>query len=309
MWQPVGEEEEEVRASSSKDSETSEAKPSQGDDCPPSPRTLEAIQAALNDCSDEEEEEDQETKDGRVSPRTLLAIQQALTEEDDGASVLSAKPKTSLHRPIVISSSDEETQPSPEETSDFKTNAAAQSPRMEDSVLDSSSEEEMEEVIEQRNKALRLAALQQTETGSDEEQTGETEELEELRKTEFEPLGDESNQNALTISPRSKPESTGTNTHPGNSEEKENVGGLEETNGDEVKSESGEDSDSEGKRNQMFSIKPHSALEFSHVFMCGFSQRVLSRSQTRKIKSSVEKMLQIRAEKKDCQKEPTKTGR
>ncbi|XP_037552962.1 DNA repair protein complementing XP-G cells [Nematolebias whitei] len=244
LWRPVGEEEEEVRASSSKDSGTSESKPSQGDDCPPSPRTLEAIQAALNDCSDEEEG-DQENKDGRVSPRTLLAIQQALTEEDNGTSVLPAKPKTSLHRPIDISSSDEETQPSPEETSDFKTNAAAQSPHMEDSVLDSSSEEEMEEVIEQRNKALRLAALQQTETGSDEEQTGETEELEELRKTEFEPPGDESNQNTLTISPPSKPESTGADTHPGNSEEKENIGGQEETNGDEVKSENGEDSASE----------------------------------------------------------------
>lgn len=265
LWRPVGEEEEEVRASSSKDPETSETKPSQGDECPPSPRTLEAIQAALNDCSDEEGDPEQ---DGRVSPRTLLAIQQALTEEEDGTSVLPAKPKTSLHRPIVISSSDEETRPSPEETSDFQTNAAAQSPPMEDSLLDSSSEEEMEEVIEERNKALQLAALQQTELASEDDQTRETEELEELRQTEFDPPGDESNQNPLTISPPSKPESTETDTHPGNSEEKKNIRDLEETNGDEVKSESGEESDSEGKTNQMFSIKPHSALSFQ---MCGFS--------------------------------------
>lgn len=215
LWRPVGEEEEEVQASSSS-KETSESKPPQGDACPPSPRTLEAIQAALNDGSDDDEEEDK--KDGGVSPRTRLAIQQALTEEED------AKPK-SPPRPAVVSVWDEESRPFPEESSDFPNNAAAQSVHIDDSLLDSSSEEELEEVVEQRNKAFRLAA--QAEEEEEEERTREAEEKEELKEKA-------SNQNSSTVGP--SPQT------PGNPEKN-----TEERNGDEVKTKSVEDSGSEGK--------------------------------------------------------------
>lgn len=156
---------------SSEDSKPSVSKLSQGDESPPSPRTLEAIQAAMNDSSDEEKVGEGE-KDGSVSPRTLLAIQQALTEEEGGAaehrtriSSSPAKLQGNIYHPappVVISSSEEETEPGnvnslPNEKPDLK----SQSLHVKDSLLVSSSEDEMEDVIGQRNKALRFAALQQ----------------------------------------------------------------------------------------------------------------------------------------------------
>ncbi|RVE74444.1 hypothetical protein OJAV_G00021690 [Oryzias javanicus] len=151
LWRPVLEDEDEERATCSGD-----AKPPQQlqrEATPPSPRTLKAIQAAMNDSSDEDEAQQ---KDGSVSPRTMRAIQDALTEkEEDGLN-------ESLHHavpPVEISSSDEETRGPLSETSEFNRNTAGQSPHIEDSSYSSSSEEELEEVIGQRNKALRFAAL------------------------------------------------------------------------------------------------------------------------------------------------------
>ncbi|XP_070687345.1 DNA excision repair protein ERCC-5 homolog [Pempheris klunzingeri] len=177
LWRPACEEEETARGPFSENSKPSVSKPSQPDKSPPSPRTLEAIQAAMNDGSDEEQV-DRDEKDGSVSPRTLLAIQQALAEEEDGAAehgALISNPPTKLqaniHHPVpqvVISSSEEETEPDnvnslPPGKSDFKGNPTVQMLHVRDgdSLYVSSSEDEMEEVIGQRNKALRFAALHQ----------------------------------------------------------------------------------------------------------------------------------------------------
>lgn len=139
------------------------SKLSQGDASPPSPRTLKAIQAALNDSSDEEKP-DQNKTDGSISPRTLLAIQQVLAEEEGGAvefkSSSPTKPHTNVHHRVarvVTSSSEEEAEPSIIEKDD-KTSPTAQSQHVRDKLLDSSSEDEMEELIGRRNKALRFAA-------------------------------------------------------------------------------------------------------------------------------------------------------
>uniref|UniRef100_UPI0037E904E5 DNA excision repair protein ERCC-5 homolog n=1 Tax=Semicossyphus pulcher TaxID=241346 RepID=UPI0037E904E5 len=169
LWRPAGEEEEKVQAPSSEDSKPSVSKPSQGDT---SPRTLQAIQAAMNDSSDEEKLE-QDKKGGNVSPRTLLAIQRALTEEGDAnaehKTIISRSPvklQADVHHPapqVVISSSEDETEPHkvnslPPEKSGF----IGQSLHVKDKLLVSSSEDELEEVIGQRNKEIRFAALKQT---------------------------------------------------------------------------------------------------------------------------------------------------
>ncbi|XP_071345060.1 DNA excision repair protein ERCC-5 homolog [Trachinotus anak] len=179
LWRPVCEEEEEVLRPSAEDSNPSASKPSQGDTSPPSPRTLEAIQAAMSDSSDEEKV-DQEKRDGRVSPRTLLAIQQALAEEEDSAAECrtlinssSTKLQANILHPVpqeVISSSEEKTRPGdakslPNKKSDFEGNSTVKSLHVTDGLFVSSSDDEMEEVIGQRNKALHLAVLQKPQEG------------------------------------------------------------------------------------------------------------------------------------------------
>uniref|UniRef100_A0A7N6BYQ0 Excision repair cross-complementation group 5 n=1 Tax=Anabas testudineus TaxID=64144 RepID=A0A7N6BYQ0_ANATE len=180
LWRPVCEEQEEkVWGTSSEDSKPSVSKQSPGET---SPRTLKAIQAVINDSSDEEAV-NQDKRDGSVSPRTQLAIQQALAEDEDGAETLISSSPTKLcantHHlvpQVVISSSDEETEPddlksSSNEKSDFKGNLTNQIVNRKDLFVNSS-EDEMEEVIGQRNKALRFAALQQS---HEKEQTTEDE--------------------------------------------------------------------------------------------------------------------------------------
>ncbi|XP_054627190.1 DNA excision repair protein ERCC-5 homolog [Dunckerocampus dactyliophorus] len=160
LWCPVSEEEDKKKVSCSED-----CKPSVSTQAsPPSPRTLKAIQAAMSDDSDVETVE-QERRDGNISPRTLLAIQQALAEEDEDE----AKRKTQSSKlQIVISSSDEETEPIrdvAQEKSDFTKNPPAIN--VPDILLDISSED-MDEVIGQRNKAFHFAAdLQELNEASD----------------------------------------------------------------------------------------------------------------------------------------------
>lgn len=178
LWRPVceEEEEEEVQGTSSEHSKRSVSKQSQGDTSPPSPRTLKAIQAAINDSSDEETV-NQDKRDGSVSPRTHLAIQQALAEDEEGApesrTLISSSPtklcaNTHHHVPqVVISSSEAETEPDdvkslPNEKSDDEENITSQSSPIKDYLFVNSSEDEMEEMIGQRNKALRVAAIQQS---------------------------------------------------------------------------------------------------------------------------------------------------
>ncbi|KAK2920070.1 DNA excision repair protein ERCC-5 homolog isoform X1 [Channa argus] len=174
LWRPVCEEEE-VPLTSSEDSKPSVSKPSHGDRSPPSPRTLKAIQAAMSDSSDELKA-DEDEKDDSVSPRTLLAIHKALAEDVDSAAecktLISSSPtKLCAHTHhtvthMAISNSKEETKPDdlkslPNEESDLTRNLKSQSLLVKDHLFISSSEDEMEEVIGQRNKALRFAVPQQ----------------------------------------------------------------------------------------------------------------------------------------------------
>ncbi|KAM7015559.1 DNA excision repair protein ERCC-5 homolog [Tautogolabrus adspersus] len=174
LWRPAGEEEVKVQVPSSKAVKPTVLKPSEEDTSPPSPRTLEAIQSAMYNSSDEEKTE-QDKADGNVSPRTLLAIQQALAEEDDPTkhrtliSSASTKRQADLKVPVphvVIGSSDEETEQdkvkSPSlEKSEYVGSTTGQSSHVQDRLFVSSSEDEIEEVIGQRNKALCSAVLQQ----------------------------------------------------------------------------------------------------------------------------------------------------
>ncbi|XP_068038669.1 DNA excision repair protein ERCC-5 [Anomalospiza imberbis] len=88
---------------------------------PPSPRTLLAIQAAMESSSEEELDAGQLNMDqfvseeGSVSPRTLRAIQQALGEDDRGEEVVTATadgvlPERPEGKDFLLSSSDEEEQ-------------------------------------------------------------------------------------------------------------------------------------------------------------------------------------------------------
>lgn len=259
LWRPVDEEEEgedeeeDVRPTSSEAFNPSVSKPSLHDASPPSPRTLKAIQAAMSDSSDEEK-----VDPNKVSPRTLLAIQKALTEAEDEASVSPSSLQTSVQHPVpqvVVSSSDEETQPSLQEESDFGQNATHQSLLIEDSLLGSSSEDELEEVIGERNKAFRSAALRQspkTEMELEAEPVREAEKENELEPKVSEPkmLVPASDQEPSFIPP-----SLPCGKWPGTEAETENrflgksknalASSLEETNTDNRKSEDSQESDSE----------------------------------------------------------------
>uniref|UniRef100_A0A3Q2UIB4 Excision repair cross-complementation group 5 n=1 Tax=Fundulus heteroclitus TaxID=8078 RepID=A0A3Q2UIB4_FUNHE len=202
LWRPVTEEEEEEEVGAT-GSEAS--KPSQQDSSPPSPRTLQAIQAAMGDRSDEETV-GPDGKDGNASPRTLLAIQRALTEEEEEegeAGVSQAQPR--LRRQVVTSSSEEETQPSPDER------LTHQVLHTEDSLLGSSSEDELEEAIGRRNKSFRSAGLGQSpkaEKESREEERGRGAETPgglEPRASERRVHVPASSQEELNVSPASLP--------------------------------------------------------------------------------------------------------
>ncbi|CAJ1049856.1 DNA repair protein complementing XP-G cells [Xyrichtys novacula] len=178
LWRPAGDVEEKVCGPASEDSKPQVSKPFQEDTSPPSPRTLKAIQAAMSDSSDEEKVE-QDKMSGNASPRTLLAIQQALAEEDAAVehSNSNTKLKVDIPRPVpqvVISCSDEDEEAEKVnftslKNPDLKESTTGQSLLERDRLLVSSSEDEMEEVIGQRNKALHFAALQQPQEKSEEE--------------------------------------------------------------------------------------------------------------------------------------------
>ncbi|KAM7424318.1 hypothetical protein PAMA_000589 [Pampus argenteus] len=185
LWRPICEEEEDMQSSSSEDSKPSGSKPfvsTQGDTSPPSPRTLMAIQAVMNSSSDEEMVE-QDEKNGGVSPRTLLAIQRALAaEKDEEEEEDAAKCRTLISGPptesqVVISSSEEEAelnvQPNSNssfnEKSNFNENGTGQSLHVKDISFVSSSEDEVEEVIAERN----FAVPQQPHEGSDRQRQAE----------------------------------------------------------------------------------------------------------------------------------------
>ncbi|XP_075933807.1 DNA excision repair protein ERCC-5 isoform X2 [Anarhichas minor] len=280
LWRPACEEKAEVAGPSSEDSKPSVSKPSQGDTSPPSPRTLNAIRAAMNDSS-EEETVDQEKKDGSASPRTLLAIQRALAEEDDddddGAAehrtLISSSPtkmRANIPRPVpqvVVSSSEEEGEPDgvnsmPHEKSDFKGN---QSFHVKDVLFAGSSEGETEAMIGQRNEALRFAALQkphEREMESEKEtkrrqltedvRLGSRGQMEKQEELITETNGAAAfNQNTLSTNLSAqlygKPPSEETKMHPAPLKQRSNevIEALEERTGEDMKSEGSEESGSE----------------------------------------------------------------
>ncbi|XP_045567258.1 DNA excision repair protein ERCC-5 [Salmo salar] len=150
LWKPISEEESLEEGPSSSSKHPQDTNPSLGDTAPTSPRTLKAIQAAMDSSfSDEDEEDsswgrggrraeeeeedsswgrggrraDEEGAGGSVSPRTLLAIQRAIGEELEvgpsqyatmiGNSPVkphSPSPQRPANRLVVISSSQEETE-------------------------------------------------------------------------------------------------------------------------------------------------------------------------------------------------------
>lgn len=255
LWRPVCEEDEvEARPTTSEDIKPSVSKPSQGDASPPSPRTLSAIRAAMNDSSDEEKA-DPDEKNGGVSPRTLLAIQQALTEEEDGTAEGLNKTSSSVSRlqvnirpetHVVISSSDEEEK---EEKSDLNNSSAGRRLHVKDRLFVSSSEDELEEVIGQRDKA---EAEEETEKGQSvgnlrTGSRGQTEKEDELERGEPQ---NHQNTSSINLSPGlcGKPLHTEAEVHPVLLERESNkiTDAPEETNGDDVKSESSGESESEG---------------------------------------------------------------
>lgn len=165
-----------MRDSPLEESKPTTSKLSQGDAAPPSPRTLKAIEAAMAESSDEEKG-NAGKKDGHLSPRTMLAIQEALAEEEDGSSdqsrpLHSSPPQqqvTVLHPApqVIVSSSENEADPSsltvlPAEPPNAK-KPLSQNIHVRDSLLISSSEDEMEEAIAQRNKVLRATLLEEVE--------------------------------------------------------------------------------------------------------------------------------------------------
>uniref|UniRef100_UPI001EAF37D5 DNA excision repair protein ERCC-5 homolog n=1 Tax=Oncorhynchus gorbuscha TaxID=8017 RepID=UPI001EAF37D5 len=133
LWRPISEEESLEEGPSSSSKHPQDPNPSLGDTAPISPRTLKAIQAAMDSSFSDEEEKDsswgrggsraEEEGGGSVSPRTLLAIQRATGEELDvgpspnattiGSSPVKPhppSPQRPANRLFVISSSEEETE-------------------------------------------------------------------------------------------------------------------------------------------------------------------------------------------------------
>ncbi|KAJ0002315.1 hypothetical protein NQD34_002111 [Periophthalmus magnuspinnatus] len=167
LWRPVCEEDEKqcdpVIQDKTKDQKPTVSEKCEDDALPPSPRTLEAIRAALNDSSDEDG--DRDNTDGSVSPRTLLAIQRAMAEDggDDQFKTNTKSDGLQSVPQVIIDTSDEDAE---ENQMVVDTNSQSkildridsQSLDVKDSLLMSSSDDEMGDVIAQRNKALRSAA-------------------------------------------------------------------------------------------------------------------------------------------------------
>ncbi|XP_056268211.1 DNA excision repair protein ERCC-5 isoform X2 [Pseudoliparis swirei] len=260
LWRPACEGKAQVAGPSSEPSRPLVSKPTRGDASPPSPRTLKAIRAAMNDSSEEETLE-QDKKDGSVSPRTLLAIQQALAEEEDSPSTKMKAKTTHAVPQVVISCSEEEGEPDvvnslPHEKSDFKENPAVQRLQAEDGLFTSSSEDETECTVGRRDEALCFAAPQKTQMKSETEtkqrdlaediglgNRGQTEKHKELiTKTNAVAAF---NRNTLSTNLRAQP-CAETEMHPGPLKQRsdEVTDALEERSGDDVKSEGGEKSES-----------------------------------------------------------------
>lgn len=123
LWRPISDDipqdNEPPSSSTPKTIICSEEKTSDG--APPSPRTLQAIQAAMMDSSSDEDElaSKKSTQDGNgtatsqegnggVSPRTLHAIQKALMEDNNESEDLCEEVQAKQKKCVIISSSDDD---------------------------------------------------------------------------------------------------------------------------------------------------------------------------------------------------------
>ncbi|XP_056134816.1 DNA excision repair protein ERCC-5 homolog [Lampris incognitus] len=192
LWQPICEEDVLVGPSSfPKPSVLKLSPPHKEDTSPPSPRTLKAIQNAMAESSDEEEEM-LKKRDGSVSPRTHLAIQQALAEEEDSITESTTpivRPPTKSHIPspapcLVISTSEEEKEaddppfvnsPAKQSSSGVRRTISEQSVCVKDGLMASSSEDEFEDLIVQKNRSFHSAILEHVPGQSDREAKTESE--------------------------------------------------------------------------------------------------------------------------------------
>lgn len=124
LWRPVSDDvlEESIPSSSSSSSTSATPKPTviveeqPAGGAPPSPRTLQAIQAAMIDTSSDEDERvsrktvqrsrmaSPEGEKGSVSPRTLEAIQRAMAEDDP----VSKRDQTQQRKYVIITSSEDD---------------------------------------------------------------------------------------------------------------------------------------------------------------------------------------------------------
>uniref|UniRef100_A0A665TML9 Excision repair cross-complementation group 5 n=1 Tax=Echeneis naucrates TaxID=173247 RepID=A0A665TML9_ECHNA len=323
LWRPVCEGEEDVLDPPSEECKPSASKPSEGDNSPPSPRTLRAIQAAMNDSSDEEKV-DRDKNGGRVSPQTLLAIQQALAEEEDGAAEHSTPTNSSVpelqvntHHPapqVVISSSEEEAEPDdakwlPLQESNFNGNSTSKNLRAKDILFNISYEDEMEEVIGQRNKALHLAVLQQPQERkklseenpkkgevTEDMRTGrgvQTEKEEELVRREsvhrlvikegdlVQPQGAAAaaacGQNKLTM--KAFAHECGKSAEAEFQRSNKSIEGLEERSGDDVKSDGSDESESEGTISLIYHIKKSMLIKIVNLVLCISSEGFIEVSE------------------------------
>lgn len=264
LWRPPCEAKAQVPGPSSAEPKASASQPSRGDASPPSPRTLEAIRAAMNDSSEEEEGEtaDRDQMDGSVSPRTRLAIQRALAEEEDTEhrTLLFSSPAgapADIRRavpPVVVSSSEEEGEPDggmlPRENRDFA---------VKRSLLAGGSGDETGAAAVRRNEATaqkpndRGADSEQKKQPTEETRRGSRGHTEKQQATTTEAncaaaFGRNTLSSNLSAQPGGEPLSGEAQKPPGPLKQRsdEAVEAAEERKGDDVKSEGREESESEG---------------------------------------------------------------
>lgn len=208
--------------------------------------------------------------DGSVSPRTLHAIQRCLDEEEDSVAPQPDpcdRPLSNVSQPVVVSSSEDETiGPGKPGCSGNPTGLPL---LVRDCLSVSGSEDEMEEVIGQRNKALHVVAQHHHRT--DVRSTEENTQLDVLtgsrgrRERQTELQNEESGQRLVTVGLVQSQTDAASIVLTDESHEERlrslkdipalpsqlrtdvSVEGLDERHGGDVKSEDSDGSESEGK--------------------------------------------------------------
>uniref|UniRef100_A0A8B9HTK3 Excision repair cross-complementation group 5 n=1 Tax=Astyanax mexicanus TaxID=7994 RepID=A0A8B9HTK3_ASTMX len=166
------------------------------DGAPPSPRTLQAIQAAMMDSSSEDEDEavsrkavqrsrtwGSQEENGGVSPRTLEAIQKAMMEEAGTGSTEDKTQQGQQRKYVILTSSDEDEGSSKKDvqrgrTTGSKDENGGMSPRTLEAIQKAMSEEAQDKT--QQEKQRKYVIL----TSSDEDDDGEDHTLNGSSKTQ-----------------------------------------------------------------------------------------------------------------------------